>query len=276
MRKPINYFITNMAMSDLLFPIFLLPMRIIEGFYGSWPISGPLGQALCKLSYFLPNVSTVVSVQSLVLIAVDRFGAVVLPLRPTLITSKLFPLFILATWVVAVAVMSPTLFAFKLVEYQGILLCQGDGKEAFGESFSLKNYFLSLNIGCFFYIPITVFITLYSIILIKLKTQIHPGEQSVIAEEQRARRNRNVLKMSVAIVIGFVLCFLPWSIYSLLWFFAWDGRIPDCNIRLYGTVFWFMVLSNCAVNPSICFCFSGNYRQGFKKLIFKKLLKCNK
>ena len=80
MRKPINYFITNMAMFDLLFPIFLLPSNL-TGLYldNQWLISGPLGQALCKLVPFLADVSSAVSIQSLVLIAVDRFGAVVFP-----------------------------------------------------------------------------------------------------------------------------------------------------------------------------------------------------
>ena len=39
------------------------------------------------------------------------------PLRSPLIRSKLCPFFILATWIVAVAVSSPYLFTFELVEY---------------------------------------------------------------------------------------------------------------------------------------------------------------
>ena len=118
MRKPINFLIVNMAMSDLLFPIFSIP-RVIQRLYiNSWLIGGPLGQALCKLACFLPRVSIVVSIQSLVLIAVDRFGAVVFPLRSPLISSKLCPFLILATWIIAMAVQSPYLFAYKLFEYQ--------------------------------------------------------------------------------------------------------------------------------------------------------------
>ena len=89
--------IANMAMSDLLFPIFLFPLRIAEFHVGSWIIGGILGQALCKLHIFLANVSGAVSIQSLVLIAVDRFGAVALPLRSSLITRKLCSFFIIAT-----------------------------------------------------------------------------------------------------------------------------------------------------------------------------------
>ena len=266
LRRPINYFIANMAISDLLYSMFVFPMSITEAFWGSWPISGPLGQTLCKLTSFLPNVSTAVSIQSLVLIAVDRFGAVVFPLRSPFISPKLCRFFIFATWILAVAVVSPYLFAVRLFEYEEILLCQAHWKDAFGESFSIEYFIVSLHVT-FYYIPITLLITLYPIIFIKLKTQVHPGEQLVNAEEQRARRNRNVLKMSLAIVIGFVLCFLPWSVINLLVVFAWDSKLPYCYIELYGIIFLFMVDLNCAINPCICFIFSKNYRQGLKRLL---------
>ena len=123
MRKPINVFIVNMAMSDLLFPIFMFPWNVTDLYVDSWLISGPLGQALCKLLPFLVDVSGTVSVQSLVLIAVDRFGAVVFPLRSPLISSKVCPFFILATRIIAVAVHCPELIAFKLVEYPQGLAC---------------------------------------------------------------------------------------------------------------------------------------------------------
>ena len=141
MRKPINFLIANMAISDLLLPIFLIPAEIQSLYMDSWLIGGPLGQAFCKLVIFLADVSTIVSIQSLVLIAVDRFGAVVYPLRSPLISSKLCQFFILTTWIVAMAVQSPELLAVKLVDYQGRLACHIRWTEAFGEDFAIENYF---------------------------------------------------------------------------------------------------------------------------------------
>ena len=51
MRKPINFLIVNMAISDLLLPIFLFPHLIQKLYMDSWLITGPLGQALCKLVF---------------------------------------------------------------------------------------------------------------------------------------------------------------------------------------------------------------------------------
>ena len=142
MRKPINFFIVNMAISDILYPIIVIPQGVQKLYIDSWLIGGPLGQTLCKLVVFVEDVSVAVSVQSLVLIAVDRFGAVVFPLRSPLISSKLCPLFILATWIIAIASSVPELFAYKLVEFSKKLVCELHWNEVFGESSSFENYLL--------------------------------------------------------------------------------------------------------------------------------------
>ena len=205
MRKPINFFIVNMAMSDLFLPIFLIP-KVIQTFYtDSWLIGGPLGQTLCKLSSFSPSVSTAISIHGLVLTAVDRFGAVVFPLRSPLISSKLCPFFILASWIVAIAVNSTEIFVLKLVEYPGELVCERHWNEVFGDSSSPENYFMSY-IVVFIFIPLVLIAILYIIIYLKLKSQKIPGEQSANAEQQRQQRERNVLKMAIAILLGFAVC----------------------------------------------------------------------
>jgi len=267
LRKPINYFIVNMAMSDLLYPLFWIPKEITDSFVDSCPVGGSLGQAFCKLVPFLGSISVLVSVQSLVLIAVDRFGAVVLPLRSPLVSSKMYPFFILATWIVAMAVFSPYVLALKLVEYPGKLACEIRWNEAFGESSSFANYLLALYL-VFCYLPIVLLVILYSIIVFTLKSQKIPGEQSVNAEQQRAKRNRNVLKMAIAIVVGFVLCWVPWSIINLLLFSALESdRTLPCDFYLYNGIGYFISLLSCIINPLICFTFSGNYRQGLKRLL---------
>ena len=265
LRKPINYFIVNMAMSDLLFPIFLFPQNLAYLYVDNqWLISGPLRHALCKLVPFLMNVSMFVSIQSLILTAVDRFGAVVFPLRSPLISSKLCPFFIFATWIVAMAVSSPSFVVNKLVEgASGKQYCSLELNEAFGGFSSYVNYVL-VTLILFYYIPMALLVILYSIIVIKLKKQKIPGEQSDNAKQKRAKRNRNVLKMSIAIVVGFLLCWVPHATAFLVSHFARD--LP-CGFRLYYYITFFMAFSSCAINPCICFSFSSNYRQGLKRLL---------
>ena len=187
-----------MASSDLLSILFNWHW-ILARLNISWIISSQFGQAFCKLISFLPIVSSFVSIQNLILIAVDRFGAMVFPLRSPLIKSKLCPFFILATWIVAVAVSLPYVFAAKLVENSGRKQCDVNAgrKEEFGEFSSYQDFTIVIFI-LFIYIPVLLLVILYSFIFIKLKEQVHPGEQSSNIEQQRQRRNRNVLHMSIA------------------------------------------------------------------------------
>ena len=267
MRNPINFLIVNMAASDLIYPIFVFPRVLTQLYVGSWLISGHLGHALCKLLYFLQDVSSAVSIQSLVLIEVDRFGAVVLPLRCPLISSKLCPFFILATWILAMVAHSPYLLARTLVVNHETLLCEWKWNETLGNYLPKKDYYT----GVFVFLAIIPFIlltTLYFIILYKLKSQQIPGEQTANAKKQRVTRHKKVLKMALAIVLGFAICWAPFNILAFLVFFVWKA-IPQisCSLIHFQFIALFMTYASCAINPCICFIFSGTYRQCLKGLI---------
>ena len=264
LRKPINMLIANMAMSDLLFPIFTFPVQLANLHVGRWLIGGNLGQALCKLLVFGIYISLLVSVQSLLLITVDRFGAVVVPLRSPLITIKQCPFFIVATWIIAMAVHSPFLVAQKIVEYPGGMRCKTQLRETFGENAS-RNYILVLGI-VFLFTPFVLLAILYSVILIKLKRQAHPGEPSANAEEQRTRRIRSVRKMAIAIVVVFFICRIPRFSSRIISVLSAPKSFISCSFYLYNLITLFMASANCAINPIICLIFSSNYRQALKRL----------
>ena len=261
LRKPINIFIVSMAMSDLLIPLTYIPVEVAL-LYQKLKV-GVLGNALCKLSPVLYNVSFLVSVQSLVLIAVGRFGAVVCPLRSPLITSKRCPLFIVATWIVAMASTSLDLFALSLEKYEGEVLCVWKWEESFGESISYTDYIVARYIA-FLSTTIIFLIIIYSIILIKLKLQKIPGQQSTDAEIQRKNRNKNALNLAISIVLALVVCKLPWALINCISLYA---ASLQCGILPAYKIFWFLADSYCAVNPCICFAFCRNYREGLKRLL---------
>ena len=119
----------------------------------------------------------------------------------------------------------------------------------------------------FTYIPVLLLVILYSIIFIKVKTQVHPGEQSTNNQQQRKRRNRKVLQMSIAIVTVFVLCWLPYNTNYLIIEYQDSSAHFSCSFQIYFNVTYFLIHAYCAINPIICFMFSSNYRQGVKRLM---------
>ena len=263
LRKPINMLIANMAMSDLLYPIFVFPWQGFTLARGLLVV--PLVRPCARYRFFFAEISMLVSIQSLVLITVDRYAAVVVPLRSPLISRKVCRCLIVGTWILAAAFLWPYLFTFNLVEDQEEKWCENQWEVIFGENSSFGIYILSACIF-FYYIPFVVLVILYSIILIKLKKQAHPGEQSASAEEQRTRRNRNVLKMTVAIVVAFFICWIPFSIQLVTFYFVPKNTL-DCKFRVSYDVAWFVAYTNCAINPIICLTFTSNYRHAFRKLV---------
>ena len=120
----------------------------------------------------------------------------------------------------------------------------------------------------FFYIPVMLLVLLYSIIIIKLKRQLHPGEQSANTQQQRKRQNRNVLQMSIAFVLVFVFCWLPYATTFLIIVGYRASSIHfSCGFWLYYYVTYYMAVGYCAINAIICFVFSSNYREGLKRLM---------
>ena len=149
-----------------------------------------------------------------------------------LISSKRCQFLILATWIVAMAIHSPYLFGLKLAEIHGVLDCRWHWKEAFGESSYLQNYFLSFCVT-FTFMPFVLIALLYIIIFFKLKSLRSPGEQSVNVEQQRQQRERNVLKTTIAVVLGFALCWLPFALGGFITI-LWDIR--SCSFQYFFTV----------------------------------------
>ena len=195
-------------------------------------------------------------------------AAAVFPLRRPVVSAKLCPYFILSTWIVAMALHSPYFFARKLDYSEGLLRCALQWEEAFGESSSEASYYVAMFL-LLAVIPFALMSILYSIIILNLRAQKIPGGESVRAEEleKRMKRDRSVLQMVLAIVMGFALCWAPFNIFAFLNFFVWHKPPkPSCSIQHFAFFARFMAYANCAINPCICFIFSGNYREGLKSL----------
>ena len=269
MRKTINFFIANMSTCDLLFSTFVLPKVITEFSLGHqrWLVGGVFGLSLCKLVPFFQDVTFAVSIQSLVLIAADRFGAVVYPLRPPLFSTKTRGLSIAFTWVVSLALHSPYLLTRQTRDTPNGLVCYVDWEAAFGKASSFEPYFISL----FFLLvvaPICLLIILYTIIIVKLKEQSQPRNLTISKGERqrRLRQERKVLKMAVAIVVGFGLCMAPFCVYAFMFMFVWHNRAP-CYAKTIKTPVMFLFYASCAVNPCVCFKFNTVFRQAFMDVL---------
>lgn len=74
--------------------------------------------------------------------------------------------------------------------------------------------------------------------------------------------------MVIVILLGFMFCWLLWSIsFMYLLFNDIMLEIIFCGFFIYWNIIWFIVVLYVVVNFCICFMFSGNYCEGFKRFL---------
>jgi len=273
LRKSINYFVFNMAMSDLFTPLNIMPVKIVEIISGSgaFMVHSPLmlGNILCKLCYFLPDVSLLVSVESLLLISLDRFVAVVFPFKAKLITSKTRLICILCTWIIAIAVDAPYFYTFRLFPDGSEHFCYYDWGPAFDHD-ETSNRYLTATFLSIIAVPICILIVVYGAIVITLsRGHSQRKEMSVSARSRGYQTNVQIIVLSVAIVTVFIFFLVPNLVFMACTILLWNWEDPP--ICAYQTVIpfvaGFMVHSWSAINPCICFIFCKNYRRSLKQIL---------
>ena len=159
-----HWLIVNMAVSDLLLPVFVAPRQISEIWRQSWFIDGVLGRALCKLVPFSQDISGTVSVLSLAIIAVDRLLLVVFPTKELLFSPQRTRISILATWIISSALDGSYFYNFRLTTHDGTLYCVNKWEPAFENKRASKIHF-TISFVFFFVIPLGLLVVIYGIIV---------------------------------------------------------------------------------------------------------------
>ena len=266
LRKTINYFIVNMAVSDLLFSLALLPAEITKLVTDSahWRIGGISESIFCKLIYLASQASVLISVQSLVWIAIDRFVAVVFPMKLRLISSKIRTIAIVSTWICASLVKLPSLISSNLIVRGNDTACAETNMESFLSNNNAYGTYLLLQFCLFIIVPLVVITVLYTAIAITLNMH----KKALVGNPSNAQRHatkkrRQAIKMAVAILVQFYLCV---TLLTLVYFIP-NWR-PSCAIqRVLYLVTSFSLYLSFTVNPFICLSFVESYRRGLRNIL---------
>ncbi|XP_078353549.1 QRFP-like peptide receptor [Oculina patagonica] len=263
LRKTVNYFIVNMAVSDLLFSLIVIPVQINGLVTDPWSVRGILGTILCKIIHFVNPVSFLVSSQSLVWIAIDRFVAVVFPIKLGLISNKIRAIAIVSTWIFASALNFPKLIIFGLVQHGNNTYCASTGS-VFTNQEAISAYFW-LQLIFFFFAPLLLIIILYTAIAFSLKRQNKAlADAAPNVQRHSLKKRRQAIQMAVVIVVLFYLCVFPQTFILILPYIHW---IPSCAfLRVFSFLTGFMLYTSSTVNPIICLSFVGSYRRGLKNI----------
>ena len=272
LRTSTNYFIVNMAVSDIVSSSTNWPLAATDSSLArEYTIEGSMASFLCTLGMYSRVVSQAVSVQSLLLIVVDRYIAVVLPFKAIQVSKRFRAALLIFTWIF------PLLFGLPYIKSSEIV--PEGRKTACSFTWNKMNRSIYYAVGflVFYCVPLISIIVLYSRIMKRLR-QTRPGEEE--RENARIRnlhQNRNVMKVFMWIVSALLVCWAPFCVYLVLKLISPLMFFKDpCMLYLAGWIFYVFPPLNTVINPVILFVSSSNFSKALKEVFKWKPSLCKK
>lgn len=244
-RKTSEYFILNLAITDLSTSIVSIPLDIIERLAGYWPY----GSFLCKLVYPLQTILMSVSVATLLAMSLERHRAIMHPLKPRMKGSKPI-IMICGIWVGSTLLVSPYIYVLGFEAGSCVEDWPGTGY--------VKAYTMSVFIALYL-CPLCGITVAYVRIGRKLYRDIKTL-QVVMADSEggltgrqmlktRAHRNVRIVKIFVTAVVAFAVCMLP---NHVMW--LWNDYGNGHSSKYFTDLLVFtniLVYANSCINPFI-------------------------
>lgn len=269
LKSTINYFLVNLALSDLVIPIVVASRRIFEisTWNEEWRVKGDFGNFLCKLVFFVSDMSPIVSILSFLFMSVDRLIAIVFPfLAIRFSQSNAKKYLVVLCWVVASSYCSPYFYAFRLNSEEEYCILRWD--PAFDHQATHYGYTLT-TVVLFIFIPFLLLTITYSVILVKIRQGMTFLGKTQLQRQKEEKNRKNITYLSLTLVVLFGVCWLPYFmvVFAYNFVYEWDPKKVPCVFGTVKTVAEILAHSNAAINPLIYFLFLRKFRKGLKKLL---------
>ncbi|ELT96089.1 hypothetical protein CAPTEDRAFT_195613 [Capitella teleta] len=270
MRTVTNYFIVNLACSDILMAVMCIPFTFIANLLMHY---WPFGAIMCPIVSYLQAVVVFLSAFTLVAISLDRYRAIMFPLKPRMTTNQV-AMVIAVIWMLSLAVPLPIAIMSRIEEQTdrfNASVVRYICKEKWPQLQHRYIYSLCLMILQYF-LPLFVLMFTYSSIAVVIWVKKMPGEAENNRDQRMAASKRKMVKMMITVVIIYALCWLPLhtvtivgDVHESVWHFR--------HIQVLWSGAHWLAMSNCCYNPIVYCWMNSKFRQGFKySLRCQKLL----
>ena len=271
MRTIVDLLMANMAFSDLLCTLIVIPQDLTQKFTypGAWMINGSIGEASCEVAYFLQDVTVAVSLLSLLLIAIERYDTISRPVIADPRQYKRSMILIASSWITAFLMYSTSFYTFKLLLEDEGPICTNSWKPLLPDAYEAWKIEFLLHTIFFAFIPFVVITSLYTIILVKMRRMPMTEGSSSAAKQRREKRNQKVLRVLVIVVIAYGVCWFPYISYVLVGTYVWRNMEldPRCVFLIFGRYALYLAYLNSSVNPVLYFTFRANYREAAASIL---------
>ncbi|XP_017306139.1 trace amine-associated receptor 13c-like [Ictalurus punctatus] len=257
LHTPTNMLVFSLAVSDFLVgALVMLPMFI-------WTIESCwiFGRDFCISFLLIGGFLTSLSIYNIALIAVDRYLALSNPfLYMNTISKWTMYIVVFSNW--CVCLVYNTAFCYFNGTFMSYLMCPG---ECF---YIVKDIPSVIDLVYSFIFPLSVIIILYTRVFViakkhatairELNNHTRPKTQKITSHSMKSERK--AAKVLGILVSVFLMCLLPYFIYSLL------GNVIELQTKTFQKVLLVFCL-NSTINPVIYALFYPWFRRCIKLII---------
>ncbi|XP_033855399.1 neuropeptide S receptor-like [Acipenser ruthenus] len=256
-KSRMTFFVTQLAIADMLVGLINILSDIIWRFTGNFLAP----DFICKILKYFQVVLLYASTYVLVSLSIDRYHALVHPLK-FLQGEKQAKILTAVSWALSFLFSTPSLIIFGNKQMSnGEIQCLGEWPEEY--------YWVPymIIVACLvFFIPLIIISVFYSIVIWTIWNK--SKRQSVMFADQSDRSKVgkhaqrglipkakiNAVKYSAVVIFAFVMCWSPYFVFDMLDNFK---AIPHTDERFFASIIiQHLTVLNSAINPFIYFIFS--------------------
>ncbi|XP_075979596.1 adipokinetic hormone/corazonin-related peptide receptor variant I-like [Anticarsia gemmatalis] len=255
-KSRVNLLMTHLVVADMIVTFIVIPLEIGWRTTNAW-LAGNLA---CKFFLVLRAFGLYLSSNVLVCISLDRFFAILYPLRLA-IARKRSKMMLYMAWFVALLCSLPQSLVFRVMNHPKV----PDFQQCVSfEAFANQHQELAYNVFCLcavYFLPLMIISVCYVCIFYEISKnskqnseKYHHSDHSRVMlrrSDQRplARARRRTLRMTVTIVTVFACCWLPYATMTL-WYMIDRKSAEHVSARVQD-LFFIMAVSNSCMDPLV-------------------------
>lgn len=257
MQTVTNFFITNLALSDILLCCLAVPFTPLYSFVGEWLF----GRVLCHLVAYSQGTSVYISTLTLMSIAIDRYCVIIYPFQPRMKLSTCFAI-IAGIWAFSLLVTLPYGIFMSFYHSDNRYLCEENWpseqyRQIYGGLMTFKQFVVPFFIIAFCYIKVSL--------KLNDRARAKPGQRNTRKEELDRERKRRTNRMLIAMVGIFGVSWLPLNLINLI-----NDLHSSIHTWNYYNLCFFLshmvAMSSTCYNPFLYAWLNENFRKEFKQV----------